>query len=148
MGAKLGGGGRRGRKSRAVMAEINVTPMVDVMLVLLIIFMVAAPLLTAGVSLDLPKAKARAISQQDNAPLEVSLDAKGNIFIGDTKVNEDQLAAKLRAISGETPVAEKRIYVRADQKIGYGRVMSVMAAINVAGFTKIALVTDPTMAHQ
>ncbi len=150
MGAKLGGGGGRrgGRRRGGMMAEINVTPMVDVMLVLLIIFMVAAPLLTAGVSLDLPKAKAKAISQQDNAPLEVSVDGKGNIFIGDTKVSEDQLGAKLRAIAGETPVAEKRIYVRADQKIGYGRVMSVMAAINTAGFVKIALVTDPTMARQ
>ncbi len=87
MGAKLGGRkGRGNRRAHGVMAEINVTPMVDVMLVLLVIFMITAPLLSAGVSLDLPKAKAKAISQQDNKPLEISIDGKGDIFLGEERM--------------------------------------------------------------
>lgn len=142
MGAKLAGrsGGRR--RAHGVMAEINVTPFVDVMLVLLVIFMITAPLLTAGVAVDLPKAKAKAISQQDNTPLEVSLDAKGRIYMGETKVELARLVAMLEAIALEAP--DRRIYIKADQQIDYGKVMEVMAAVNAAGFTKIALVTDPT----
>lgn len=140
MGAKLAGRGR-GRK-RAVMADINVTPMVDVMLVLLVIFMVTAPLLTAGVSVNLPKAKAKAISQQDNKPLEISLDAKGNIYIADIRMTPEELNEKLRGVAAESP--DLRVYIRADQRLDYGKVMGVMAAVNMAGFTKIALVTDPT----
>jgi biopolymer transport protein TolR len=148
MGAKLGGGGGggRGRRQRAVMADINVTPMVDVMLVLLVIFMITAPLLTAGVEVNLPKAKAKAISQQDNKPLEISLDAKGNIAMGDTKMRQEEMVAKLTAIAAETP--DLRIYIRADSRLDYGKVMVVMAAVNTAGFTKIALVTDPTQAQK
>src|SRR5690606_16628275 len=101
MGAKLAGRGR-GRK-RAVMADINVTPMVDVMLVLLVIFMVTAPLLTAGVSVNLPKAKAKAISQQDSKPLEISLDAKGNIYIADIRMTPEELNEKLRGVAAESP---------------------------------------------
>lgn len=143
MGAKLGnaGGGRR-RRAHGVMAEINVTPFVDVMLVLLVIFMITAPLLTAGVQIDLPKADAQAIGQQDNAPLEIALDRNGNIFIGESKVTVDRMAGMLQAIAAET--TDRRVYIKADQRLDYGKVMEVMAAVSRLGFTKIALVTDPT----
>jgi len=143
MAAKLIGRSR-GKRSRGVMADINVTPMVDVMLVLLVIFMITAPLLSSGVSVDLPKAKAKAINQQDNKPLEISLTNKGEIYLGDTRVTQDKLASMLQAIAAET--TERRVYIKADQKLDYGRVMGIMAAVNTAGFTKIALVTDPTSA--
>ena len=142
MAGKIVGRSGTRRRDYGIMSEINVTPFVDVMLVLLVIFMITAPLLTAGVAVNLPKAKAKAISQQDNAPLEVSLDGRGNIYMGDTKVTEDRLAAMLEAIAAEAP--DRRVYIRADQSLDYGRVMAVMAAVNTAGFTKIALVTDPT----
>jgi biopolymer transport protein TolR len=142
MGVKLGGGRGKQRRARAAMSEINVTPFVDVMLVLLVIFMITAPLMTAGVSVDLPKAQAKAISQADSAPLEISVDNKGAIYVGDTKVTLERLNAMLAAIVAEAP--DRRVYIRADQKLGYGKVMDVMAAVNGAGFTKIALVTDPT----
>jgi len=144
MGAKLVSRGRGGsRRSRGVMAEINVTPMVDVMLVLLVIFMITAPLLSAGVSLDLPKAKAKSISQEDSKPIEISLTAKGDIYIGETRMSQDRMTSTLQAIAAEAP--DRRIYIKADSKLDYGKVMGIMAAINVAGFTKIALITDPTM---
>lgn len=142
MGAKLGGN-RKLRRAHGVMADINVTPFVDVMLVLLVIFMITAPLMTAGVQVDLPKARAKAISDQDNAPLEVSLDAKGAIYIGEKKVSLDTLTEMLGGIAAEAP--DRKVYIRADSKLDYGKVMGVMAAVNTAGFTKIALVTDPTM---
>jgi biopolymer transport protein TolR len=142
MGAKLGGG-RKLRRAHGVMADINVTPFVDVMLVLLVIFMITAPLMTAGVQVDLPKAKAKAISQQDNAPLEISLDNKGGIFMGEKRVTLETLGGMLGAIAAEAP--DRKVYIRADNKLDYGKVMNVMAAVNTAGFTKIALVTDPTM---
>ncbi len=147
MGAKLGGArARGGRRSKAVMADINVTPFVDVMLVLLVIFMITAPLMTAGVPVDLPKTTAKAISQPDNVPLEISLDAKGNVYMGDTKLTQEQMIAKLQAIAAET--TERRVYIRADQRLDYGKVVGVMAAVNGLGFTKIALVTDPALAQQ
>jgi biopolymer transport protein TolR len=142
MGARLAGRKGRGRRAHGVMADINVTPMVDVMLVLLVIFMITAPLLTAGVTVNLPKAKAKAISQQDNKPLEIAIDAKGGIFLGDEPMRIDTLIAKLQAIALETP--DLRIYIKADSRLDYGKVMNLMAAVNGAGFTKIALVTDPT----
>src|SRR4051812_18988709 len=101
MGAKLSG--RRSRGRAHVMADINVTPMVDVMLVLLVIFMITAPLLTAGVDVNLPKEKAKAISQQDNKPLEISLDAKGSVYLSDSRMSMDDLTAKLKAIAAESP---------------------------------------------
>lgn len=140
MGAKLAGR-KSGRRAR-MMSEINVTPMVDVMLVLLVIFMITAPLLTAGVDVNLPKEKAQAISQQDNKPLEISVDEKGGVFLSDVRMPMDELAAKLKAIAAESP--DLRVYIRADRKLDYGKVVAVMAAVNAAGFTKIALVTDPT----
>ncbi len=133
-----GGGGRRGR--RAPMAEINVTPMVDVMLVLLIIFMVAAPLLTVGVQVDLPKTGAQAVQGNDE-PITVSVDAQGRIFIQETAVDPADLVPRLSAIA--KGAADRRIFVRGDQAINYGRVMEVMGMINSAGFSRVALITQP-----
>lgn len=143
MGAQLGGGGvksRRGGGGRyRPLAEINVTPFVDVMLVLLIIFMVAAPLLTAGVQVDLPKASVKTLPQ-DTKPLEISIDPNGAIFMQDTDIADGELKERLIAISGNNP--DVRIYIRADKSLDYGRVMQVMGMINAAGFTKVALVAD------
>jgi biopolymer transport protein TolR len=130
-------GGRRGRIRP--MAEINVTPFVDVMLVLLIVFMVTAPLLTVGVPVDLPKTKAQALGQ-DREPLSVSIRRDGRIYLQNTPVPEDALVSKLQAISANG--YDQRIFVRGDQSVDYGRVMQVMALISSAGFTHIGLVTD------
>ncbi|MDD9900005.1 MAG: protein TolR [Alphaproteobacteria bacterium] len=143
MGAKLTGR-QRSRHARGMMSEINVTPMVDVMLVLLVIFMVTAPMLTAGVEVNLPKAGAKAMAQPDNAPLEISVDKKGVIFIGETKTSASALKARLEAIAAEVP--DRRVYIKADDGLGYGKVMEVMAIVNTSGLTKIALVTDPARA--
>jgi biopolymer transport protein TolR len=130
--------GRRGRRIRP-MAEINVTPFVDVMLVLLIVFMVTAPLLTVGVPVDLPKTKAQALSQ-DREPLSVSVRRDGVIFLQNTRVSEDDLVPRLTAIASTG--YDQRIFVRGDKSVDYGRVMEVMALISAAGFTHIGLVTD------
>src|SRR5665213_429060 len=114
------GGGRRGRR-RAVMAEINVTPMVDVMLVLLIIFMVSAPLLTVGVPLDLPQTQAKSL-EQDKTPLQLSVDVKGKVFINDTEVAMNDLIPKLKAITDARGGMDERIFMRADKKADYGTV--------------------------
>lgn len=129
----------KGRSRYRPMAEINVTPMVDVMLVLLIIFMVAAPLLTSGVPIDLPDSKAKAISDEDNKPLEVSIDKSGKIFVGDTEVTEDRIVTILTSMTEDNP--DRRIYVRADKGIDYGKVMGVLGTINGAGFKKVALIS-------
>lgn len=121
------------------MAEINVTPFVDVMLVLLIVFMVTAPLLTVGVPVDLPKTHAQALGQ-DREPLSVSIRRDGHIYLQNTPVNEDELVPKLTAISGNG--YDQRIFVRGDRAVDYGRVMEIMAMISAAGFTHIGLVTD------
>src|SRR5258707_1252545 len=117
MAGSSGGGRRRGRR-RAVMAEINVTPMVDVMLVLLIIFMVSAPLLTVGVPLDLPQTQAKSL-EQDKTPLQLSVDVKGRVFINDTEVAMNELIAKLKAITDARGGMEERIFMRADKKADY-----------------------------
>lgn len=142
MGVKLDlGGGYRGRgANHRPMAEINVTPFVDVMLVLLIIFMVAAPLLTAGVPIDLPSSSAKAISDEDNKPLEVSISTDGKIFVGETEVEEERMITILTSMTEDNP--ERRIYIRADQGLDYGRVMSILGAINGAGFSKVALISE------
>jgi len=133
-------GGRGGRKGRyKPMAEINVTPFVDVMLVLLVIFMVAAPLLTAGVQVDLPKAQARQLPQ-DAKPLEITVNHEGAIFIVETEISLDELVPRLTAIAGNNK--ETRIYVRGDTKLDYGQVMQVIGAINAGGFKRVALVVD------
>jgi biopolymer transport protein TolR len=121
------------------MAEINVTPFVDVMLVLLIVFMVTAPLLTVGVPVDLPKTQAQALSQ-DREPLSVSVRRDGSIYLQNTPVSEDDLVPRLTAIAANG--YDQRIFVRGDRSVDYGRVMQVMALISSAGFTHIGLVTD------
>jgi biopolymer transport protein TolR len=122
------------------MSEINVTPLVDVMLVLLVIFMVTAPLLTTGVQVDLPATQAAPIQDQDE-PVAVSVDRKGRIFLQDREVTLEALAQRLATIAGNNK--EIRIFVRGDQTIDYGRIMSVVGTIHGAGFRKVALLTQP-----
>jgi biopolymer transport protein TolR len=139
--ASSGGGGRRGRRRSQPMAEINVTPMVDVMLVLLIIFMVSAPLLTVGVPLDLPQTQAKSL-EQDKTPLQLSVDVKGRIFINDTEVAMADLVPKLKAITAARGGMDERIFMRADKKADYGTVARVMGQLSGAGFKRLALVTE------
>lgn len=138
-----GGGGRRGRHRRgksAAMSEINVTPFVDVMLVLLIIFMVAAPLLTAGVPIELPDTAAAALPTEQEEPLTISMTADGKLLIQTEEVLEDALIPKLRAIAAERK--SDKVFLRADGAIPYERVAQVMGALNAGGFRNIGLVTD------
>jgi biopolymer transport protein TolR len=131
---------RRARRGRShAMSAINVTPFVDVMMVVLIVFMVTAPLLTVGVPVDLPKTKAQALGQ-DREPLSVTVRRDGKIYLQNAPVPEDQLVAKLSAIAANG--YDQRIFVRGDKSVDYGRVMQVMAEISAAGFTHIGLVTD------
>ncbi|MBN9147890.1 MULTISPECIES: protein TolR [unclassified Nitrobacter] len=139
--ASSGGGGRRGRRRSQPMAEINVTPMVDVMLVLLIIFMVSAPLLTVGVPLDLPQTQAKSL-EQDKTPLQLSVDVQGRIFINDTEVTMEELVPKLTAITDARGGLDERIFMRADKKADYGTVARVMGKLSGAGFKRLALVTE------
>ena len=136
-----GGGGRRGRR-KPVVAEINVTPMVDVMLVLLIIFMVSAPMLTVGVPLDLPQTQAKSLEQNDQKPIQMSVDIKGKVFINDAEIAINELVPKLKAITDARSGLEERIYLRADKKADYGTVARVMGLLSGAGFKKLALVTE------
>ena len=132
--------GRRRRSGRfKPMAEINVTPMVDVMLVLLIIFMVTAPLLTVGIPVNLPQTKAEPLSNPDE-PIVVTINDKGAIYLQDTTIGDDALVPRLQAITENKP--DTKIFVRGDKKIDYGRVMQVMGLIKSAGFTQVALVVD------
>ncbi len=140
------GGGRRGRRRAPVMAEINVTPMVDVMLVLLIIFMVAAPMLTVGVPLDLPQTQAKALNQ-DKDPLTLSVNIKGQVYLNDTEIPVDDLVAKLKAITETRGGMDERIFVRGDKKVDYGTVMQVMGRLSQAGFKRVALVTEVEQGH-
>ena len=137
-GARGGGNGRR--QTRRPLSEINVTPMVDVMLVLLIVFMVTAPLLSVGVKVDLPKTQAGALAQNDDKPLEITVDAKGQIYLQEAPVEFDQLVPRLTAISQANHDA--RIYIRGDQAASFGLVAQVLGAVNAAGFTKVALPTN------
>lgn len=133
--------GRRRRSRRhAAMSEINVTPMVDVMLVLLIIFMVAAPLLTVGVPIELPQSQGEQLPSTNNEPLTISVAADGNIFIGEAKVALEEISDKLKAIAKNG--VEEQIFVRGDKGISYGRVMLVMGRISAGGFKKVSLVTE------
>ena len=134
-------GGRSGRRRRSVMSEINVTPFVDVMLVLLIVFMVSAPLLTVGVPLDLPQSQAKSLDQ-DREPLTVSVNVQGQVFLQDTEIKVDDLVAKLKAITDARGGADERIYVRGDKKVDYGRMMQVMGRLSAAGYHRVALVTE------
>ena len=138
-----GGGGRRGRHRRgrsAAMSEINVTPFVDVMLVLLIIFMVAAPLLTAGVPIELPDTAANALPTEEEEPLTVSMTADGKLLIQNEEITDDTLIPKLRAVAAER--TSDKLFLRADGAIPYERVAQVMGALNAGGFRNIGLVTD------
>ena len=132
-------GNSRGRTRTPPMSEINVTPMVDVMLVLLIVFMVTAPLLTVGVQIDLPKIKAKILQGQDE-PLAITIDAQGQVYLQDTEIDIEGLVPRLRAITDNNP--DVRIFVRGDASVNYGRVMEVMGTVNVAGYKKVALVTQ------
>ncbi|HEX4113960.1 MAG TPA: protein TolR [Stellaceae bacterium] len=135
---------RNGRAARyRPMSEINVTPMVDVMLVLLVIFMVAAPLLTVGVPVDLPQTQAPAINQPQE-PLVITVNAQGKLFLQNAEIDDDQLVPRLQAITKTNANAD--IYVRADQGINYGRVMQVMGMVSAAGFDKVSLITEPVQA--
>ena len=126
------------RKHR-LMSEINVTPFVDVMLVLLIVFMVTAPLLTVGIAVDLPKVKATALTDQKD-PLEITIKLDGKVYLGESEVEVENLIPRLEAITEQN--YESRIYVRGDRVIAYGRVMEIISSINSAGYSKVALITE------
>ena len=140
MAGQLGDYGR-GRRRYRPLAEINVTPMVDVMLVLLIVFMVAAPLMTSGVNVDLPKASAAPLAQ-DSEPVTVSINAEGKIFVGETEAALPDLVGRLQAATDSK--TDRRIFVRGDKGITYGRIMEVMSTVNQGGFTKVALLAEQT----
>jgi biopolymer transport protein TolR len=132
-------GGRGANRRYRPLSEINVTPFVDVMLVLLIVFMVTAPLLTVGVPVDLPKTQAQSIADPDE-PLVISINAEGQIYIQDSEVDLSQLVPRLRAITESKP--DTRIFVRGDKTIAYGRIMQVMGTVNTAGFQRVALIAE------
>jgi biopolymer transport protein TolR len=138
--AKGGRGKRRGRRHNGPISEINVTPMVDVMLVLLIIFMVAAPMLTVGVPIDMPETAAKPLNA-DTQPITVSVRPDGKVFIQETEIAADEIVPKLQAIAKTG--YEERIFVRGDKAADYGSVMQVMARISAAGFKNLGLVTLP-----
>ena len=141
-GASVGGGRRKRRPRKAAMAEINVTPFVDVMLVLLIIFMVAAPMLTVGVPIDLPQTRAQSLPQQQE-PLTVSVNNKGEVFLMNSPVPQEELVAKLTAIAqARGGGQDERVFVRGDKTVNYGTVMQVMGRLSQAGFRRVARVTE------
>ncbi len=145
MGMSIAAGRKGGRRRRGVprygaMADINMTPFIDVMLVLLIIFMVAAPLLTTGVTVDLPRASATALNV-DRKPIAVSLNEQGQLYVMDEPIADADLVAKLQAASQSD--VDQRIYLRASKAVPYGRVAEIMAAVTTAGYKKVALVTEP-----
>lgn len=134
-----GSGRRRGRRS-ALNADINVTPLVDVMLVLLIVFMVAAPLLSVGVPVELPKTDAKSLPSE-NEPITITVDKEGKVFLQETEVDLDEIVTRLSAIAQNG--YDERIYLRGDNASDYGSVMKVMARVNAAGYSNLGLVTDP-----
>jgi biopolymer transport protein TolR len=133
--------GKRRHHRRGVMSEINVTPMVDVMLVLLIIFMVSAPLLTVGVPIDLPQSQAKSL-EQDKEPLTISVNDKGQIFLQNSEITAEDLIPKMQAVAEARGGTEARVYVRGDKKVDYGTMMQVMGRLSSAGFHRVALVTE------
>ena len=140
MAVSMDGGYTRATGRFTPMSQINVTPFVDVMLVLLIVFMVTAPLLTVGVPVDLPQSRAAPITEEVE-PVTLTVDAEGTLYLQETEITLDELVPRLLAISESR--RDSRIYVRGDKAVEYGRVMSVMGVINAAGFTKVALITQP-----
>jgi biopolymer transport protein TolR len=145
VGAQGGGGGGRRRNRRArkhgAIADINMTPFIDVMLVLLIIFMVAAPLIATGVPIDLPQTAAKPINI-DQKPLTISITQKGEIFMQDVAVSDTELLTRLQAAAKQG--FDERIYVRGHKQVDYGRVATVMSAVTAAGYKRVALVTEPS----
>ena len=143
MGAQLAGKseGRGRRRAYKQLSEINVTPFVDVMLVLLIVFMVSAPLLTVGVPIDLPRSEAKSLDQEKE-PLAISVNVEGKVFLQNTEIPIEELVAKLKAVTDARGGADERIYVRGDKKVDYGTVMRVMGHLSAAGFRRVALVTE------
>lgn len=143
MAISMGGGSSKGNRKRRArsnsFSDINITPMVDVMLVLLIIFMVAAPMMTSGVSVDLPQSSASPVSGQDE-PLSVTVTVDGKVYVQKTLVPLNKLQEKLRSITNEKK--DTRIFVRGDKNVDYGRIMQVVGEINAAGLTKVALITE------
>ena len=141
-GAALGGPvGRRRHRRKGVMSEINVTPMVDVMLVLLIIFMVSAPLLTVGVPIDLPQTQAKSLDQ-DKEPLTLSVSLQGKVFLQNSEIPLEELVPKLKAVTDARGGYDERIYVRGDRKVDYGTMMRAMSLLSSAGFRRVALITQ------
>ena len=130
---------KRKKQRYTQMSEINVTPFVDVMLVLLIVFMVTAPLLTVGIKVDLPKVKATALTDIKD-PIEITVKLDGEVYIGETKVEVENLIPRLNAITEQN--TEARIYIRGDRVVAYGRIMEIMSIINSAGYIKVALITQ------
>jgi len=133
--------GKRRHRRRLIMSQINVTPMVDVMLVLLIIFMVSAPLLTVGVPIDLPQTQAKSLDQSKE-PLTLSVNLEGKVFLQNSEIPIEELVPKLKAVTTARGGDDERIYVRGDRKVDYGTVMRVMGRLSSAGFRRVALVTD------
>jgi biopolymer transport protein TolR len=140
-GATSGVFGKRRHRRRPVMSEINVTPMVDVMLVLLIIFIMSAPLMLQGVEIELPQSKAANLNQ-DREPLTLSINAKGQVYLQNTEIKLEELVAKLKAILQARGGDDIRIIVRGDKTVDYGTIMRVMGRLSAGGFRRIALVTD------
>lgn len=127
----------------ALLAEINVTPMVDVMLVLLIIFMITAPLATAGIEVDMPQGSAKSIAA-DSTPIEISIDANGRVFLGRDNVEAAQFDQAIATLAAATPnLADTRVFVRADRKLDYGYVLGIVNTVSSAGFTKVAFLSEP-----
>ncbi|MDJ0921824.1 MAG: protein TolR [Henriciella sp.] len=141
MGMMTSGSGGSSRGRRSMNAEINVTPLVDVMLVLLIVFMITAPLLTTGVDVTLPQTASQNLPAPSEAPLSVTVDEEGKIYVQETEIEIEALTSQLIAITNEG--YEERIFLRGDQNVDYGRVMEVMTQMQRAGFRNIAMVTDP-----
>ncbi|SDQ95715.1 Cell division and transport-associated protein TolR [Rhizobiales bacterium GAS191] len=137
-----GTGRRRRRRHHSAIAQINMTPFIDVMLVLLIVFMVAAPLLTSGVPLDLPQTGAKPLNV-DKQPVTISIDEKGKVFLMEKPVEDAALLDTLKAIAANA--ADERIYVRGAKQVGYGRVAQIMSMITAAGYKRVALVTEPDL---
>ena len=135
---RVGIAGRRSRSHHRV-SEINVTPFVDVMLVLLVVFMITAPLLSSGVPVDLPKSDAKPISTEDDKPLEISLDKDQKMYLGETPVEREKLVNLLTSMTKDDP--ERRIFIRADMNLSYGKVMDILGLLNGAGFRKVALLS-------
>lgn len=137
MGAKINAGGK-GKRRHSAFAEINVTPFVDVMLILLIVFMVTAPLMTAGVPVDLPESNAQSLNEDDKTPIEISV-TKDGLFIGESGVSEDRLVPLLKTMTEGKE--DRRIYLRADKGLNYGDVMRILGAVNAGGFNRVALIS-------